>query len=74
METPEKSSNGNYPIFEIVTTDKDAYYVDSFPGIYDEGQAGNFSGEFDNGRLVYRPNLAIKQGFKRYQQRYDFYL
>lgn len=64
METPEKDSNGNYPIFEIVTTDEDAYYVDSFPGIYYDGQVGNFSGEFDNGRLVYSPNLAIGKDLK----------
>lgn len=64
METPKKDSKGNYPIFEIVTTDKKAYSVESFPGIYDEGELGSFHGKFANGRLMYSPNYAISKELK----------
>lgn len=64
METPEKDSNGNYPIFEIVTTDKNASSAESFPGITTEGQIGNFNGTFNAGKLMYAPKLSISKNLK----------
>lgn len=64
MKTPKMDSNGNYPIFEIVTTDKNADEILSFPGIADEGQIGEYMGVFSEGRLTYAPNLAISSDLK----------
>lgn len=62
MKTPEKDSNGNYPIFEIVTTDKNADSIFSFPGIVDEGQIGEVDKPFIEGRLMF--DLAISGDLK----------
>jgi hypothetical protein len=64
MKAPEKGSDGKYPIFEIVTTDKNAHSVDSFPGVLADGQIGDFSGEFKEGRLMYSPSFAINGDLK----------
>jgi len=60
METPQKNADGVFPIFEIVTTDAKADRVDSYPGVYGEGQLGNFEGTFKDGKLMYSPRFAIK--------------
>jgi len=72
METPEKDSNGNYPIFEIVTTDENAYKVYSYPGILDEGQLGEFTGTFKDGRLVYSPKFFFSDELKDLENDYIF--
>lgn len=53
MKTPEANEEGEYPIFEIVTTDSDAVMIDSYPGIVNEGQIAGYQGTFDNGRAIY---------------------
>jgi hypothetical protein len=62
MKTPEKDSNGNYPIFEIVTTVENADSIFSFPGIVDEGQIAEVDKPFIDGRLMY--DLAISGDLK----------
>jgi hypothetical protein len=62
MKTPEKDSNGNYPIFEIVTTDKNADSIFSFAGIVDEGQIAEVDKPFIEGRLMF--DLAISNDLK----------
>ncbi|WP_289137750.1 stalk domain-containing protein [uncultured Brevibacillus sp.] len=57
METPKKDSNDMYPIFEIVTSDKSAYSIVSYPGDKRGGQVGNFEGEFKDGHVMYSPYL-----------------
>ena len=59
MGTPKPDSNGNYPIFEIKTTNKDAYSVDSYPGTYSDGQLGSFQGQFKDGSIVFSPSFNI---------------
>jgi hypothetical protein len=62
MKTPEKDSNGNYPIFEIVTTVENADSIFSFAGIVDEGQITEVDKPFIEGRLMY--DLAISGDLK----------
>ena len=62
MKTPNKDSNGKYPIFEVVTTDKKADSIFSFAGIVDEGQITEVDKPFVNGRLMF--DLAISGDFK----------
>ncbi|WP_442602368.1 hypothetical protein [Paenibacillus sp. KN14-4R] len=65
METPQKDTKGGYPFYEILTTDKNANFVLSYPGILGEGQLGSFEDqEFTNGRLVYNPAFAIDKDLK----------
>ena len=64
METPQEDKNSEYTIFEIVTTEKNAVEVQSFPGIYGEGQLGHFSGRFEGGRLTYSVNFPIDKDLK----------
>jgi hypothetical protein len=62
MKAPQKDSNGNYPLFDIVTTNKSAHTVNSFPGIYGEGQAGSFEdGKFTDGRITYAPSFSLRK-------------
>ncbi|RIX51854.1 hypothetical protein D3P08_15685 [Paenibacillus nanensis] len=53
MEVPKPNSDGTYTLFEITTDKTDAFAVDSYPGIYGEGQLTSFYGEFENGKIVY---------------------
>jgi hypothetical protein len=64
METPEKDSNGNYPFFEIVTTDKNAGFISSSVNIsnYDgHGEdfymAGYQKADFKNGKVMFSPSF-----------------
>jgi hypothetical protein len=60
METPQKNSEGEYPVFEIVTVDPKAYSVDSSPETHSGDQIGSFNGNLSDGRIVYtlENNLA----------------
>lgn len=62
MKTPERDSNGNYPLFEIVTTDENADSIFSFPGIVEEGQIAEVDKPFIEGRLMY--DLVISEDLK----------
>lgn len=62
MKTPERDSNGNYPLFEIVTTDENADSIFSFPGIVEEGQIAEVDKPFIEGRLMY--DLVIREDLK----------
>lgn len=59
-QTPVQNDDESYTIFEIVADDR-AAIVDSYPGIYNEGQAGGFWGEFEEGRIVYSPTFMIRR-------------
>jgi hypothetical protein len=72
MKTPQIDKDGKYPIFEIVTTDKDAYKVESFPGIMTEGQIGDFSGIFKDGKVMYNPTFMISEDLKNEDLVYCF--
>lgn len=54
MEIPQKDSNGDYSFFEIVTTDKNACTIQSYPGTYTEGQLGEYDDKFKDGKLMYK--------------------
>jgi hypothetical protein len=62
MKTPNKDSNGKYPIFEVVTTDKKADSIFSFAGIVEEGQIAEVDKPFKDGRLMF--DLAISSDLK----------
>jgi hypothetical protein len=65
MKTPKKDKKGAYPIFEIVTTNKKAYRVSSYPGTYTDGQMGSFQDQlFTKGKLMYSPTFAIQGDLK----------
>lgn len=49
MKTPKKDSEGRYPVFQIITTDPFARTVEAYPGTYQDGQLGSFTGVFANG-------------------------
>ncbi|MCF6464948.1 hypothetical protein C3E90_03450 [Clostridium sp. Cult2] len=53
MKIPEKNSDGTYTIFEVVTTDEDAYWLDSYPGIIGGNLMGHVYGEFKDGKFSY---------------------
>jgi hypothetical protein len=60
MKRPEKNSQGQYPIFQIVTTDKSAHRVEAYPGTFQDGQLGSFTGEFAGGELMFSPTLNVE--------------
>ncbi|WP_166245273.1 stalk domain-containing protein [Paenibacillus turpanensis] len=64
MQTPEKASDGSYPIFEVVTQDPAAHQLESFPGSYLDGQLGSFSGTFADGKLMYSPSFSMERDLK----------
>jgi hypothetical protein len=66
MEIPQKNSEGTYTIFEVITTDKKAKSLDSYPGYVNAGQMGNVYGDFSNtGRFSYdlKREVGIENGY-----------
>jgi hypothetical protein len=61
MALPAPDADGHYPIFEIVTTDNKADKVESYPGTYSGGQAGNFYGNFENGSIIYTASFSLEK-------------
>ncbi|MNI26735.1 hypothetical protein D3C73_804460 [compost metagenome] len=59
MEIPTANSEGLYPIFDVVTTDKEANFLDSYPGIFGQGQVGNVDGEIKDGRFQYATKFKL---------------
>jgi hypothetical protein len=64
METPEKDSQGNYPFFEVVSTDKNAGFISSSVNVsnYDgHGEefymAGYQKADFKNGKVMFSPSF-----------------
>jgi len=57
VEAPKKNADGTYPVFEIITTDKQAVRYESFLGTYQGGQFGNFDGKIVNNRFVFAPKI-----------------
>ncbi|MCR8642865.1 copper amine oxidase N-terminal domain-containing protein [Paenibacillus sp. N1-5-1-14] len=65
VELPQKNANGEYPIFEIRSTNKKANFVSSYPGIFGEGQLGSLEeAKFVDGKVLYNPKFAIKGELK----------
>lgn len=60
MNTPDRDKNGNYAIFDIVTTVENAHSVISYPGTFTEGQLGSFEGVFNKGSVIYSPSFSIE--------------
>ncbi|MDF2652026.1 MAG: hypothetical protein K0Q73_7831 [Paenibacillus sp.] len=72
MEMPQKNSEGTYTIFEVITTDKNAKTLDSYPGYINEGQMSNVYGDFSSdGKFTYnlKPEVNSKDAYN-----FDFYV
>lgn len=53
MAVPQPNSDGTYTLFEITTDKSEAFAIDSYPGIYGEGQVTSFYGEFEDGKIEF---------------------
>ncbi|WP_068774130.1 stalk domain-containing protein [Paenibacillus sp. FJAT-26967] len=72
MEKPEKNSDGTYTIFKVITTDKSAKTLDSYPGDVLWGQMDNVNGDFSaDGSFMYnlKPEVTTEAAY-----RFDFFV
>lgn len=53
MEKPKRESDGTYTLFEVQTSDKNAYTLDAYPGLFSEGQISSFTQSFESGKVTY---------------------
>ncbi|MHA7963000.1 hypothetical protein ACX93W_02570 [Paenibacillus sp. CAU 1782] len=53
MEKPKRESDGTYTLFEVQTSDKNAYTLDAYPGLFSEGQISSFTRNFESGKVAY---------------------
>jgi hypothetical protein len=53
MDKPKRESDGTYTLFEVQTSDKNAYTLDAYPGLFSEGQISSFTRSFEDGKVTY---------------------
>ncbi len=61
MKTPKKDENGDYSIFEIVTTNEGILSVESFPKVLPDGESGWFWGDFKDGSVIFKPEQSYNE-------------